>query len=95
MLKSLQQSDRRIAAEILELQKLSYNVEAEIIGYYDLPPLKEDVLHIQASNEVFLGWMVNGVMAGVLSYEETDQSTLICRLVFILTTFAKGLLLIC
>ena len=77
MLKSLQQSDRSIAAKILTLQKQSYNVEAEIIGYYDLPPLQEDVHHIQSSKEVFLGWMVNGILTGVLSYEETDKSILI------------------
>ncbi|RVT58569.1 GNAT family N-acetyltransferase [Niallia taxi] len=91
MLTSLQQSDNSIAAKILTLQKLSYNVEAEIIGYYNIPPLQEDILHIQSSKEVFLGWMVNGILTGVLSYEETDKSILICRLVVHPEYFRQGI----
>jgi len=91
MLIYLHQSEMMTAKAIHELQKLSYQVEAELIDYNDLPPLKESIAHIQKSNEVFFGWKVGEELVGVLSYEETENILIICRLIVHPAKFQLGI----
>ncbi|MFP7473513.1 GNAT family N-acetyltransferase [Niallia taxi] len=90
MLIHLNQADELAAGAIHKLQKLSYQVEADLIEYDDLPPLKESLFHIQNSCEVFIGWKVNKELVGVLSYEETENILLISRLIVHPAYFQQG-----
>ena len=62
------------AADILALQKLSYQSEAEIYNDYDIPPLKQTVDEIkeQFKNHIFLKAVHDGEIIGaVRAYEES------------------------
>jgi ribosomal protein S18 acetylase RimI-like enzyme len=60
-------------AEILSLQKLAYQSEAELYNNYDIPPLKQTLEEIkdQFNNHVFLKAVSDGRIVGtVRAYEE-------------------------
>lgn len=44
------------ALRVLELQRVSYRIEAELIGSSLIPPLRETLEELQSSGEVFHGW---------------------------------------
>jgi GNAT superfamily N-acetyltransferase len=61
------------AVEILNLQKLAYQSEAELYNNFDIPPLKQTVEEIkdQFNNHVFLKAVSEGIIIGtVRAYEE-------------------------
>ncbi|PKG23436.1 GNAT family N-acetyltransferase [Niallia nealsonii] len=78
------------AKEIIAVQTAAYLVEANIINYKDLPPLKENIYDIMNAEEVFLGLYQNERLGALLSYNETDSSIEICRLVVLPSLFGKG-----
>lgn len=43
MIKEIDMSNHKLAKEIFDIQIPSYLVEAEIIGMYDIPPLRDTV----------------------------------------------------
>ncbi|MEK1833044.1 hypothetical protein AAAC51_41440 [Priestia megaterium] len=54
MIKKLDNKNKEIATEILSIQISSYLVEAKIIDYYDLPPLRDTTDSLQECEETFL-----------------------------------------
>jgi GNAT superfamily N-acetyltransferase len=61
------------ASEILSLQKLAYQSEAELYNNYDIPPLRQTIDEIkdQFKNHVFLKAVSEGLIIGtVRAYEE-------------------------
>lgn len=79
------------AQDILRIQIPAYQIEAALIGFDGIPPLKDSVNSIQQANEVFLGYYLEDVLAGFLSYELEEHSYSICRLVVHPTHFRKGI----
>lgn len=69
MIKRLNLKDRETAKSVLELQLASYKIEAEIIGFYDIPPLKDTIDSLNSCDEIFYGYFVNDVLAGIISYK--------------------------
>lgn len=57
---------RKNAEDILNLQIPSYQVEAEIIGSYDIPPLKDTVDTLQSCGETFFGYYDNEALCGAI-----------------------------
>ncbi|MED4532742.1 GNAT family N-acetyltransferase [Metabacillus fastidiosus] len=76
---------------LLELQKKSYAVEAQLINFPNLPPLKDNVLTLQNSGETFIGYFLNDELAGVISYENNQNILDICRLFVDPVHFRKGI----
>jgi ribosomal protein S18 acetylase RimI-like enzyme len=74
-LRRLDVSDRAVAAEVLELQRRAYRIEADLIGSDGIPPLTESLEELQASGETFLGALVDGRLAGAISWR-LDGGTL-------------------
>jgi predicted GNAT family N-acyltransferase len=64
----------------VELQRVAYGVEAELIGYASLPPLADTPPDIMASNERFFGTFDADSLAGMIACEETRDGLLISRL---------------
>ncbi|WP_174733680.1 GNAT family N-acetyltransferase [Mesobacillus harenae] len=62
-------SERKAACEVIALQRVSYQVEAELIGTNDIPPLKETAEELSACGETFIGYYERENLAGVLSYK--------------------------
>lgn len=57
-------SDRAVAAELVALQRASYAVEAELIGFDQIPGLRESVEELVAAGLLWLGVREGGRLAG-------------------------------
>lgn len=79
------------AKEILQLQKTAYAIEAELIGFSDLPPIKNTVDSIMHSEEQFIGYIEDHKILGVLSYKEEEGFIDIHRLMVNPSSFRKGI----
>ena len=77
--------------KLFELQKDSYLVEAELIQFFDIPPLKESFEEFQECGEKFLGYFEADELAGALSYTIDGEELTICRTVVHPKHFRKGI----
>ncbi|MDN3361320.1 GNAT family N-acetyltransferase [Priestia megaterium] len=91
MLQILEHQRVDIALQIVALQVESYQQEAKLIGFSDIPQLTENKEDIMKSKEVFIGEMIEGKLAGVLSFEKESGRLTICRLVVLPRHFRKGI----
>jgi ribosomal protein S18 acetylase RimI-like enzyme len=57
------------AVRVLELQRVSYRIEAELIGSILIPPLRETLLEFQSCGEVFHGFFEAGRLLGFISHK--------------------------
>lgn len=73
MIKKLDLKNPETARSILELQLASYKIEAEIIGFNDIPPLKDTVDSLIACDETFYGYYINDVLTGIISYKIIEK----------------------
>lgn len=69
-----------IARDIVDLQRAAYAIEAQLVGFPDLPPLAEEPVDIMASNERFFGISRSGRLAGMISLEDGNKHAVITRL---------------
>lgn len=79
------------AEAVLLLQFRSYAVEAQLIGFPDLPPLQDTVATLQQCGERFYGYMKQKQLAGAISYERTEKTVHICRLMVDPDFFRQGI----
>lgn len=84
-------SQSAAAAEVLSVQLPAYKVEAALIGFTELPPLKETIEELQQSVETFYGFYTNGELNGVISLKIDDNVLDIYRLVVHPKHFRKGI----
>ena len=91
MIKKIDISYRKNAENVLNIQIPSYKVEAEIIGSYEIPPLKDTVDTLQKCREFFFGYYLNEELCGVVSIKEEDAEVDIHRLIVHPTHFRKGI----
>jgi len=73
MIKKLNLKDIETVKDILELQVASYKVEADILGFYDIPPLKDTIDTLKECDEIFYGYYINNDLAGIISYKVIDE----------------------
>ncbi|WP_315120615.1 GNAT family N-acetyltransferase [uncultured Clostridium sp.] len=73
MIRKLDIEDKYIIEKILDIQKVSYLVEAEIIGFYDIPTLKDTIETIRESEETFYGYYIDNILAGIISYKIEEE----------------------
>jgi ribosomal protein S18 acetylase RimI-like enzyme len=57
------------ALRVLELQRVSYQIEAELIGSSMIPPLRETLEELQSCDEVFHGWFEADLLLGFISHK--------------------------
>ena len=92
MILKLDHRTREIAEQIDKIQKESYRVEASLIGYNMIPYLAHGVEQLMGSGEIFLGYMDDKILAGLLSYEVIESGILdICRLAVLPEFFGRGI----
>jgi ribosomal protein S18 acetylase RimI-like enzyme len=91
VIRDLDLSDDGLVAALLELQRAAYLVEADLIGFHDLPPLRDDPATLRASGETFLGAYDEDGLAGAVSYRIEGTELDIHRLVVDPTRFRRGL----
>lgn len=90
-IKRIDVSQTATAAEVLRVQLAAYQVEAELIGFAELPPLKETIKELQQSEETFYGFYDNGQLSGVVSLIIEDKVMDIYRLFVHPEQFRKGI----
>ncbi len=76
----LRHADPVVAQAIVALQRRAYRIEAQLIGYPDLPPLRESPANIMGSAEKFQGITSRGRLAAMISTDGVGEATTICRL---------------
>lgn len=90
-IKRIDISQSAAAVEVLRVQLVAYKVEAELIGFAELPPLKETIKELQRSEETFYGFYVNEQLNGVVSLKIEDNVMDIYRLFVHPEQFRKGI----
>jgi len=83
-------SDREVAAEVLELQRQSYGVEARLISSNEIPPLHESLDQLRGCGETFLGLLAEGRLVGFVSWKLETTTVDLHRLVVSPARFRRG-----
>lgn len=91
MIRKINISDPKQAKEVLDIQIPSYKVEAELIDFYEIPPLKDTVELLQTSGETFYGCYMEEELCGVISLKIDNEELDIHRLFVHPKHFKKGI----
>lgn len=91
MIKKIDIQNSTLAEELLVLQRASYLVEAELINFFEIPPLLENIDELRECEESFLGYFEGGELAGAISFTIDGDKLTICRLVVHPDHFRKGI----
>jgi len=68
VVKQLDMRNVEILEKIVALQRASYKIEADLIGFDNIPPLHDTVESISETEETFCGAYVDESLAGIVSY---------------------------
>lgn len=74
MIKKLDLTNIKTATSVLDLQMTSYKIEAELIGFYEIPPLKDTLASLNKCDEIFYGYFINDALAGIISYKIIENT---------------------
>jgi ribosomal protein S18 acetylase RimI-like enzyme len=91
MIRAFRLEDESLARRALEIQRLAYRIEADLIGFEGIPPLHESLEQLRASPETFLGYFVDEELSAFVSYELADSVLDIGRLVVHPDYFRRGI----
>ena len=91
MIRQLDMTNPRFAESVLNIQIPSYQAEAALIDFYDIPPLKDTVKSLQQSGETFFGYYINEELSGVISMKIENGVMDIHRLFVHPNHFRKGI----
>lgn len=91
LIKKIDITNSKLAKEVLNIQISSYKVEAEIIDFYEIPPLKDTVDTLQQCGETFFGYYLNEELCGVISIKAEKGVIDIHRLMVHPKHFRKGI----
>ena len=80
IIKKIKTLDLKTAKELLRVQKEAYKIEAELLNYYDLPPLRQKVEDLLNTTEEFFIYKLNNQIYGVISFERKKDYIDICKL---------------
>ncbi|MGZ4160248.1 MAG: GNAT family N-acetyltransferase [Neobacillus sp.] len=83
--------NKRLVQVLYELQKASYLVEASLIGFFGIPPLKESLEELMECDETFLGYFEGKELTGALAYTIDEEELTICRMFVHPNHFRKGI----
>jgi ribosomal protein S18 acetylase RimI-like enzyme len=75
---------------VLEVQHASYAIEAQLIGFPELPPAHEKVIELQGSGEELWLCEEDGELLGAVGLEGSEEELLIARLFVAPSAFRRG-----
>jgi GNAT superfamily N-acetyltransferase len=90
-IKKLDIQDAFIAGDVWRLQHAAYAIEAQIIGYTNLPPLMDTITSLQASKETFYSMQEDGDLLAVIAVEAQSRELTISRVMVHPTHHRRGL----
>ncbi len=82
--------DRRVADDVLRIQRLAYAVEAALIGFDAIPALDESLTDVQQLDLHVLGVLVDGRIVALIGYKRSGRTVSIDRLVVEPSSFRRG-----
>lgn len=88
---TLVHQDPDVAGQIRDLQRAAYQVEADLIGFHQIPPLLEKAEDIQGLDVTFLGVFDRGTLVGLIGYRRLGTVVDIDRLAVDPRLFRRGL----
>ncbi|KGK88188.1 GNAT family N-acetyltransferase [Clostridium sp. HMP27] len=91
MFKKLDLTNMKIAESVLQLQIASYKIEAELIGFYEIPPLKDTIDSLTGCDEIFYGYFITDILAGLISYKINENILDIHRVAVHPCFFKRGI----
>jgi len=91
MIELLEHRSEVLARRIHEVFQLSYQVEADLVGSSDFPPLQRSMSHIQSSKSQFLGEWIGDDLVSVVEFSCTEDTLSIDSLVVHPEYFRRGL----
>ncbi|MFY0758113.1 GNAT family N-acetyltransferase [Metabacillus dongyingensis] len=91
MIKKIDITNPKFAVEVLNIQIPSYKVEAEIIDFYEIPPLKDTAETLQQCRETFFGYYISEELCGAISIKVEKDVMDIHRLIVHPKYFRKGI----
>lgn len=91
MIKKLNHTDRSNAKKIYAVFQSSYTVEAQLLKATNFPPLQRSLEGFLKSKNVFLGYLKNGELIGVIEVVTKGTSTYIQSLVVHPQFFRQGI----
>ncbi|MBM7564174.1 GNAT family N-acetyltransferase [Paenibacillus sacheonensis] len=91
MIRAIDLTDPAETRRLLELQRVSYRVEAELIGFDGIPGLHDTAASIRNCGETFFGWFESEQLAGAVSYKTDSGVVDIHRLVVDPGHFRRGI----
>lgn len=91
MIQKIDMKNLSTAKDLYNLQRAAYLVEAKLIGFDDIPPLKESFEEFLNCNETFIGFFEGEELTGAVSYEIEGNELTICRMVVDPKHFRKGI----
>lgn len=91
MIEQIDLNDLAQLEELWQLQKAAYLIEANLIGFYDIPPLKDTLNSLQNCNEIFYGYFIDNTLTGAISYKFLGELLDIHRMVVSPAHFRQGI----
>ncbi|MBK7094829.1 MAG: GNAT family N-acetyltransferase [Saprospiraceae bacterium] len=91
MIRKLDVKNMDTAKQVLDLQMASYIIEAKLIDFYDIPPLKDDVENLRVCDEIFFGYFEAGEIIGLISLKHINNIIDIHRVAVYPEHFRKGI----
>jgi ribosomal protein S18 acetylase RimI-like enzyme len=91
LIKKINIINSKLAEDVLKIQIPSYKVEAELIDFYEIPPLNDTVNTLQQCGETFYGYYLNDELSGVISIKVEKGVMDIHRLMVHPKHFRKGI----
>jgi ribosomal protein S18 acetylase RimI-like enzyme len=79
------------ALRVLELQRVSYQIEADLIGSSLIPPLRETLEELQSCGEIFQGWFEGDRLLGFISHKLEEHILDIHRVAVHPDGFRRGI----
>ncbi|QHT62397.1 GNAT family N-acetyltransferase [Paenibacillus lycopersici] len=83
-----------LVQRLLHIQHAAYRIEAELIGFDDIPGLRDTLSSLRDCGETFFGWFEGGgegELAGAIAYRAEGRVVDIHRLVVDPAHFRKGI----
>jgi GNAT superfamily N-acetyltransferase len=92
-IQSLSLSDVEMLGQLWRLQHVAYRLEAEIIGFQEIPPLMDTMETLQNCGENFYGYLdTDGELLGAVAVDEEEINTLtVTRMMVHPEHFRKGI----
>jgi len=91
MIEKIDFQDSSLIKRLYVLQREAYLVEAKLINFYEIPPLKETLADFMECGETFIGFFEEDEIIGAVSYTANGQELTICRLAVHPQFFRRGI----